>query len=149
MTWNVKRFLFQMMWYVFSDTDFVTGLSNDSNDLGIQEKPSTFFFPRKVINFVGNVSVTLQSYGYSSSFQNYGCSSPSFDPFPSEFVQFRYATFGGFLSHRGTPSFHPFLDGIFHQINHAIGGTTMAMETSIPTDQESFFPQAMQVSPQM
>ena len=25
---------------------------------------------------------------------------------------------GGFLSHRGTPSYHPFLDGIFHDINH-------------------------------
>ena len=25
---------------------------------------------------------------------------------------------GGFLSHRGTPSYHPFEIGIFHEINH-------------------------------
>jgi len=24
----------------------------------------------------------------------------------------------GFLSHRGTPSYHPFLFGVFHEINH-------------------------------
>ena len=27
-------------------------------------------------------------------------------------------SYGGFLSHRGTPSHHPFLDGIFHETNH-------------------------------
>ena len=26
--------------------------------------------------------------------------------------------FGCFLSHRGTPRSHPFIDGIFHDINH-------------------------------
>ena len=31
-------------------------------------------------------------------------------------------TCGGFLSHRGTPSYHPFLDGIFHEINHPAMG---------------------------
>ena len=25
---------------------------------------------------------------------------------------------GGFLSHRGTPSYHPFIDGMFYEINH-------------------------------
>ena len=32
---------------------------------------------------------------------------------------------GGFPSHRGTPSHHPFLDGIFPNKNHSIWGTPM------------------------
>ena len=33
-----------------------------------------------------------------------------------------YHSFGGFLSHGGIPSYHPFIDGMFHEINHpAIG----------------------------
>ena len=39
---------------------------------------------------------------------------------------------GDFLSHRATPSYHPFLDGIFYEINHpAIGGIPMTVETPI------------------
>ena len=43
--------------------------------------------------------------------------------------------FGCFLSHRGTPSHHPFLDGIF-AYKPSILGTPMAMETLV----ELFFP---------
>jgi hypothetical protein len=32
------------------------------------------------------------------------------------------ARYGGFLSPRGTPSYHPFIDGIFHEINHPFLG---------------------------
>ena len=32
-------------------------------------------------------------------------------------------SYGGFLSHRATPSSHPFIDGIFHEINHPFLGT--------------------------
>ena len=35
-------------------------------------------------------------------------------------------SYGGFLSHRGTPSHHPFLDGIFPNIN---GYTPMTIES--------------------
>ena len=40
---------------------------------------------------------------------------------------------GRFLSHRGTPSHHPFLDGTFHEINKPsiLGISPMAMETPI------------------
>ena len=31
----------------------------------------------------------------------------------------------------GTPSHHPFLDRIFHEINHAFGAAPMTMETPI------------------
>ena len=31
---------------------------------------------------------------------------------------FQTQAYGGFLSHRGTPVHPPFLDGIFHEINH-------------------------------
>ena len=31
--------------------------------------------------------------------------------------------YGAFLSHRGTPSHHPFIDGMFPEINHPFGGT--------------------------
>ena len=43
-------------------------------------------------------------------------------PLLSSFFVAKNYNYGGFLSHGGTPSHHPFLDGIFHEINHpAIG----------------------------
>ena len=38
--------------------------------------------------------------------------------------------YGGFLSQGGTPYFHPFLDGIFPEINHPAIGVPSFMETS-------------------
>ena len=40
-------------------------------------------------------------------------------------------SYGGFLSHWGTPSHHPFLDGISQEIHHPFLDTSMAMETPI------------------
>ena len=40
--------------------------------------------------------------------------------------------YGGFLSHRGTPSHHPFLDGIFPYKPTSYWGTPMTMEIPIP-----------------
>ena len=41
-------------------------------------------------------------------------------------------TFGGFHGHGGTPSHHPFLGGMFHEIlTSNFVGSPMAMETSI------------------
>ena len=31
--------------------------------------------------------------------------------------------YGGFNSHGGSPSHHPFLDGILHEINHPVWGS--------------------------
>ena len=41
------------------------------------------------------------------------------------------APFDGFLKWGGTPSYHPFLIGVFHEINHPAvkGGFPMAMAT--------------------
>ena len=36
---------------------------------------------------------------------------------------------GGFPSHGGTPSYHPFLGGIFHEINHPAIGVPSFVET--------------------
>jgi hypothetical protein len=32
---------------------------------------------------------------------------------------------GGFLNWEGVPPNHPFIDGMFHEINHPFGGTTI------------------------
>ena len=53
------------------------------------------------------------------------------------------STFGGFLSHKGTPIFAPILIGGFSIINHPFGGTPMTMEPSIwfpPTVVGLFYP---------
>ena len=48
-----------------------------------------------------------------------GLGQPHFKKLPH---QLSTKTYGGVLSHRGTPSHHPFQIGIFHDINHpAIG----------------------------
>ena len=36
--------------------------------------------------------------------------------------QLTWRTYGGFLSHRGTPSHHPIIDGVFHEINQPFLG---------------------------
>ena len=38
----------------------------------------------------------------------------------------------GFLSHRGSPSHHPFLDGIFHEINHPFSSDFPIQKHKIP-----------------
>ena len=40
-------------------------------------------------------------------------------------------TYGGFLSHGGTPSLHPFLDGIFQHSPSIFGYPNDELETSI------------------
>ena len=56
----------------------------------------------------------FQEYYFSEIF---GCFSTEKPPW-----RWSKMLFGGFLSHGGTPSHHPFLDRIFHETNHpAIG----------------------------